>query len=232
MATKTERKNPGLFEILFGASLSVVLGALLAFMHLVFRPVEMVSVVPKEPTAGVRYCIQGANGSSSGPRWKIKVQRLADKIPGEFMFSEGDLNAWAESTFQKAGAPAAPATPAAAAAAQAAAPSFALVSGVPNFKITGGKLQIASINDLFLLGGVSKLVVEAKGTFVKGAEGWDFVPSEFFLGGLPTRKLPMLTSFLVSRFSKSKAASPELANVMARASAITIEGSSLVVKVP
>ena len=168
MAIKLDNATPGIFGIIIGVGLSVTLGGLLAVVHLISRPVEIVRTLPKEPVEGVRYAIEGAAGSSAGTRWKIKIQRLVEKIPGEYTFSDAEINAWSVGTFEKAEPP------------KGETPSFALLAGVPNFHLEGDRLHVTTSNDILLLGGVSKLVVEASGSFVQDPEGWRYEPTEFF----------------------------------------------------
>lgn len=220
MAIKLDNATPGLFGIIFGVGLSVSLGALLAVLHLISRPVEIVRTVPKEPTEGVRYVIEGATGSSAGNRWKIKVKRLVEKIPGEYAFTDAEINAWAEGTFEKAEPPA------------GETPSFALLAGVPNFHAGADRLHIVTSNDLLLLGGVSKLVIEANGSFKQEAEGWSFVPAEFYLGGLPAHKLPVLAGVLFDRFSKAQAVPADASSILRSASSISVAEGSLAVHMP
>lgn len=221
MAIKLDNPKPGLFGIVFGVGLSVALGGLLAVAHLIFRPVEIVRSIPKEPTAGVRYVIEGAAGSSASARWKVKVRRLVDKIPGDYTFSAAEINAWADGTFDKAEVPKGE-TP----------PSFALLAGVPNFNLAGGQLHITTSNDLLLFGGASKLVIETSGTFKQEAEGWHFEPAEFYFGGLPAHKLLPLAAVLYDRFSKAQAAPADASSVLRNASSITITDAALVVHMP
>jgi hypothetical protein len=220
MATKVDHASPGLFTILLSVVLGVSLGSLLAVVHLVARPVEVVRAIPKEAAIGVRYALEGVSGSAAGARWKVKVQRLADKMPGEYAFVDAELNAWAGSTFKKAEPP------------KGEAPSFALLTGVPNFRLDGGIMQIVTVNDLLVLGGLGKVVVEARGAFEKESDGWHFSPSELYFGGFPAHKMPVLASLLVNRLGVSSMVPVEAGNVLARASSIEVTGGSLVVNMP
>ncbi len=220
MATKVDHASPGLFTILLSVVLGVSLGALLGVAHLISRPVEIVRAIPKEAVPGVRYSLEGTSGSSAGARWKVKVQRLGEKVPGDYTFTDAELNAWSGSTFQKAEPP------------KGETPRFALLTGVPNFRIDGSSLQIVTANDLLILGGLGKLVIEARGVFKKESDGWHYAPSELHLGGFPAHKVPVLASLLVQRLGVSSAVPAETNNVLARASSIGVSNGALVVKMP
>jgi hypothetical protein len=220
MASKADQAEPGLFTILTSVVLGVSLGALLAVMHLISRPVEIVSAFPKEPVPGVRYSLEGVSGSMAGTRWKIKTQRIADKAPGGYSFTDAELNAWAGSTFRKAEV------------LKDQTPRFALLTGVPNFRIEGERLKIVTANDLIIFGWLVELVIEAEGTFAKEADGWHYVPSELHLGGFPAHKMPILASLLVKRLGTSSFVPAETVGVMASATDIGIASDALVVKMP
>ncbi|MEY4489295.1 MAG: hypothetical protein RIQ79_1803 [Verrucomicrobiota bacterium] len=220
MATKAERKSPGIFEILLGISLSISLGVLLALVHMIMRPVEVVRTLPKEIVKGTRYYVEGPDASVSGTRWKTKLKRIGEKNPGEIAFSDSDLNAWAANTFKKVEPE------------KGEAHSFAILAGVPNFRVEGDQLQVGTVNDLIFLGGTSKLVIEAKGAFTKSANGWDFSPTEVYFGGLPTHKFPLLTSMLMAKFGAVGMNTPEATKVLTSATSINVSGGSVVVKLP
>ncbi len=220
MDSKADHASPGLFTIMLSAVLGVSLGALLAVVHLTSRPVEIVQAIPKEPVAGVRYSLEGASASSTGARWKVEVERIAQKMPGNYAFTEAELNAWSDSTFEKAEPP------------RADTPQVALLAGVPAFRTEGELLQIVTVNDLLILGGICKVVVEARGAFSKASDGWHYNPTELYLGGFPAHKVPGLVSLLVNRLGASSLVPVDVSNVIERATSIGVESGALVVKMP
>lgn len=220
MDSKTDHASPGLFTIMLSAVLGVSLGALLAVVHLISCPVEIVQAIPTEPVAGVRYSLEGASASSAGARWKVEVERIAQKMPGNYAFTDAELNAWSDSTFEKAEPP------------RADTPQVALLAGVPAFRTEGELLQIVTVNDLLILGRTSKVVIEARGVFAKASEGWHYIPSELYLGGFPAHKVPGLVSLLVRRLGASSLVPVEANNVLERATSIGVESGALVVKIP
>jgi len=220
MAKNKEIKSPGVIEVLIGMGLSMMLGALLAVAHLVFRPVEVVRGLPKEPADGVRYQIEGASSSSAKGRWVGKVKSIRDKVSGEVLLNESDMNAWSGATFQQAEVPV------------DKPPSFALVSGVPNFRVDGDKLQVGSVNDLYIYGGIAKLVVGVKGGFVKSAGGWEYKVSEFYVGGFPVHKVPMISAPVLARLMVAAGEQQEISAVLDQASVLKVSNGSLVVRMP
>lgn len=221
MAIKLDNPTPGIFGILFGIGTSVVLGGLLAVLHLIGRPVEVVRTLPAEPVAGVLYFEEGAPGSTGGARWKAKVQRIVEKLPGENTFSEGELNAWSGTSFKKAELE------------EGATPTFAILAGLPNFRFVESELQVGMVNDVFLFGFTPTLVVQARGgfTMVQGG-GWKFEPSQFYFGGLPVHKVPALVPLLAKRFVLADTVPEEIATVMQTASLIEVKDKALHVVMP
>ncbi|AKC82152.1 hypothetical protein IMCC26134_04000 [Verrucomicrobia bacterium IMCC26134] len=187
---------------------------------MIMRPVEVVRALPKEAVKGTRYYVEGPDASASGTKWKTKLKRIGDQKSGEIAFSDADLNAWAANTFKKVELE------------KGAAPSFALLAGIPNFRVEGDQLQVGTVNDLIVLGGVCKLVIEAKGSFTKGANGWSFIPTEVYFGGLPTHKFPLLNSMLMGKFGAVGMNTPEATKVLADATSINMSEGSVVVKLP
>src|SRR5215217_2054823 len=99
-------KGPGLFEITLGVLLSVILGIVLAALHLVFKPVEIVKAgtePPAEHDAGAVYFVEGAINSSKSRQWMRKRQMLADGAAVDVSFSEEELNAWMASVTPQKG---------------------------------------------------------------------------------------------------------------------------------
>lgn len=220
MALTTDRKTPGLIGILFGAGLSVVLGGLLALVFFILKPVEVVRTMPKEPADGVRYFVEGASGSGGRATWERKVDLVAAG-GGATSFTEAEMNAWSEETFETAKVDEA-----------SKADSAMIIAGKPNFRIAGDKLQLGLINDVVVLGLEQKLVLQAQGSFVRKGGGWAFEPTEFFLGGLPLHKLPMVASLVAKRFSPATELPAAVAKVLNQASSIVVGEEMVTVTMP
>lgn len=95
---KVERAlyGPTIYEITLGVLLSVVLGAALAIVFLVFKPALVVDDMPKEDDRlqGVTYYVTGTADATRAKQWMRKRQMLVESTPGEIAFSEDDLNTW------------------------------------------------------------------------------------------------------------------------------------------
>lgn len=208
--------GPGIFSIVFGAIFSLVLGAVLATVHLIARPVEVVDAAVKEPEAGKLYFVQGATG---GGGWQRKSDLL--KAPGgAAAFTESDLNGWSAQTFappkkEKEEKPAELITP-----------------GLPNFRFDGEELQVGVVSQLEVSGVKYALVLQAKGGFERGGEGWRFVPSQLYLNSLPLHKVPGAASALLAKLGGAGAMPPEVATVFARATKLGVAGGTLTVSMP
>ncbi len=127
--------GPTIYEITFGLLLSVLLGAGLAIVFLIFKPAEVVKALPKEDerVQGVTYYVPGTIDYAKAKQWMRKRQLLVDSTPGEVVLTEDDLNVWfmsstsagqqATENAAKAAAEAAAAKPAAKAPAKPATPA-------------------------------------------------------------------------------------------------------------
>jgi len=179
MASNSHPTSPGFFGIFFGVSLSVLAGALLAAAHLVAKPVEVLTVEPKEPEPGVVYFVRGVKGGD----WERKVTAL-ENSRGVVRFSEGELNSWTERVFEQnllnektSDVP------------EARAAAKAMAKGL-NLRLVGEELQVGLVLDRLVGAEGSTLVVQARGTFTKSVLGWGYRPQVGYVGALPLHKIP------------------------------------------
>ncbi len=219
MAKSLDQKAPTLAGVIIGAALSILLGVLVALLHLIFKPVEILKAAPKEPVAGVRYYIEGGGAAAAGKAWERKAEALAGGR-GEVGFAEGDLNAWAQETFKT--------TPEAEEAKKTA--TFLLAPGTPNLRLVGSELQIGVVADLIYFGTVNQLVFQARGGFEADGTGWRYAPEEVYLGCFPLHRVPPLLALVAGRFGAGDRLPPEVATVLAQATALTITADELVVR--
>ena len=219
MAKSLDQQSPGIAGVIIGATLSIVLGALLAGIHLIFKPVEIVKALPKEPVDGVRYYVEGGGAAAAGKAWERKAEALATGR-GEVGFAEGDLNAWAQATFKT--------TPEAEEAKKAA--TFLLAPGTPNLRLVGGELQLGVVTELVYFGTITPLVVQAHGGFEQDAAGWRYAPKEVYLGYFPLHRIPALLGLVAARVGAEGNLPPEVATVLTRATAITVTPEEFVVR--
>jgi len=179
MAFSHHSSTPGFFGIIFGISLSVLAGALLAAAHLAAKPVEVLTAEPKQPEPGVVYFVRGVKGGD----WERKVAALNNS--GSLVrFSEGELNSWAERLFEQYLIKTmSNGTPEGNAAAKGMADSL-------NLRLLGEDLQVGLVLDRAVGSVGSKLVVQARGQFTKGVLGWGYLPESGYVGALPLHKIP------------------------------------------
>ncbi|MCU0793509.1 MAG: hypothetical protein MUE42_11830 [Opitutaceae bacterium] len=220
MAINLDRKSPGIVGILFGASLSVALGVLLGLINLVAQPVEVVNALPKEPVEGRIYFVKGGS-SGAGRAWELKAEGLAEGRGAEVGFSEAELNAWSGATFEEVKVEPAEKQN-----------TVMVIAGTPNFRIVDRELQVGTINQLVFFGFEAPLVLQARGAFVRGGAGWDFKPSEAYLGGLPLHLAPALADLVRERLTPAASAPTAVAKVLASADKLEIAEGELVVRLP
>lgn len=218
MASSTDRKSPGVISVFIGAVLSIVLGALLAGVHLAALPVEVMKTAPKEaPADGTRYCVLGAPGATAGRGWQTKHEAVSENADGEFAFTEAELNAWSAGTFEPAKLDD-----------DKKGGTMMILAGAPNFRIDGPELQIALVNTVNFFGSESPLVLQGRGGFEKGESGWRFVAREAHLGALPLHKVPVLLSVLADRFGAAQPP-PVVEKVLREAREIAVRDDALVI---
>jgi hypothetical protein len=243
-----EQRSPGLVEIVLGVFLSLVLGVTLGAVHLVFRPVEK---APKDPTKAPShsllyqpvYFTEGSASSSKGGSWKGKQQAFAAGRAGEISLIEDELNTFIAVTAPPPAqppkpAPAEPADPKAKTddKAKSTAPEFIaaeLAPGVVNFRVRDGAIQAAFAGNFNVIGVPLSPLVQTRGIFTKGADGFAFVPSELYLGSLPTHKIPGLAGWLFAKAIAAQTGMPEdIKTAWTKLGNITIEGDTLKLTLP
>ncbi len=246
-----ELQGPGLFSIIFGAGLSLLVGVLLGVAHLVIKPVEKKTEkeLAKE-TAGSAsvlyrpvYFTEGSTAGGSG--WRTKQQAFTGGQPGEILLNEAELNALIAALAPPPSAPSKPAAPPPAKPASSAdkskpaapvtkpaepaEPEFVaatLAPGVVNFRVRGGVLQVAMAGNLSLLDLAP--LVQLRGGFAKGADGFVFQPAEFYFGSLPLHKIPGLSSWLLNKMLAAQKGVPDdLKTAWQKLRNITVEGDNL-----
>jgi hypothetical protein len=191
MASTQFSETPGFFGIIFGVALSLLAGALLAAAHLVAKPVEVLTVEPKQPEAGVVYFVRGVKGGD----WERKVAAM-NNSGVTVRFSEGELNSWAERVFaQQLISAKGGATPEREAEAKAMASNL-------NLRLVGEDLQIGLVMDRAFGAADAKLVVQTRGSFVRGVQGWGFRPESGYVGALPLHKIPGALALTRTYFAK------------------------------
>jgi len=222
---KIERalNGPGFFEISFGVILSLALGVLLAALHLIFKPVEVIAKPPETEVSGQVYLLEGSASSSKAQQWKRKRQMLADGAAADVSFTEEELNAWAASMTPQPQKGAAPATT-----------ETLFAPEKVNFRIQKGILQVGLVGKLTVsaLGLSRDMVFQTRGKFVKGDNGYVFSPDELYLGSLPTHTVPHMTSLIMERVLAAQELPEDLKATWKKLNLVAVEDNTLRLVLP
>lgn len=218
MAYSSDHRPPSVLGVCIGAVLSVTLGALLAGIHLASQPVEVMKTAPKEaPPPETLYYVLGAPGSTAGKAWQAKQEALSAGAPEGVSFTEAELNAWSEATFEPVKLEDGEKNS-----------TFMILAGAPNFRIDGSLLHVGLVNTINFFGSETPLVLQAKGGFEKVGAGWRYAAQEVRLGALPLHKIPALIPVLSDRFGAARP--PEVVEkVMRNAREIAVRDGALVI---
>lgn len=211
MSKKLERSGPSWTEVIIGAVLSLVLGIALAAAYLVFKPVAVVKALPKEPAADTVYFIEGSHDSSKARQAGQKQRELMQGR--SVVLTEDEINAIL--------------TPAAPAAAKPAAPAAQMITpDAPNVRVRDGVFQVGLPVRIAAFGWLDqKVMLQARGTFVRSGDTFVFEPNEFYVGSCPVQRLPAVQSMI---FKRVVAAVPaDLHDAWGKLTDVTVEGSTL-----
>ena len=235
MANKKIEKalyGPSTTEVALGAILGLIAGLVAACVFLIFKPVQQVKELPKEPSRGAVYYIPGdeAKNKSQGLAAKQKAFIAGSSVE----LNEQELNAWATATFGAAPAPAAkpaakPGAKPAEPAKDANQPSYDGIfnPATPNFKIKDGTLQIGFKCVLNWYGLTHEVIVLTTGTVTRSGDDIVYVPKTLFLGSCPVHLIPSVAGPLMSHLISKKKAPDEINSAWAKVKDATIEGSTL-----
>ncbi|MFA6960039.1 MAG: hypothetical protein WC205_04715 [Opitutaceae bacterium] len=214
------KNGPGLFEITFGVLLSIILGVLLAAVHLALKPVTKVTKQSDATDTGVVYFVEGASSSSKSSQWKRKRQMLTDGGSVDVSFTEEELNAWMANVAPK------PKQGAAAASTAVLTPEHI------NFRIQSGVMQVGVLGKLSAFGFDMDMVVQARGKFVPGPDGFDFEADEFYIGSLPVHAVPRLTPLVIKKVLAAQEFPEDLKTTWKQLKLVAVEDNSLHLTLP
>lgn len=212
--------GPSTTEVALGAVLGLLAGVAAAVVFLVFKPVEQVRELPKEPVRGTVYYIPGGESGVKGREWSAKLKQFTGGASVQVV--EEELNAWAAASLAK---PAAAAAPGAAPA--PAADNAIFQPGTPNFKIADGKVRIGFKCLLNWFGLGREVFVITTGRIERSGDGFAFTPDTLYLGSCPLHLLPGISGPLVSHLVGKKTVPDELRSAWAKLADVTVEGSTL-----
>jgi len=223
--------GPGWGEVIFGAALSLVLGAALALGYLVVKPVQALKSLPKDQPPGAVYYIEGASGADNGKQWMRKKELFTEGT--SVTLNDDELNAWiaSETAPQLPPAPAPGQKPAAKAP---AAPTAIIELGTPNFRVHDGRLQIGSRSTLNLSwwGVKETIFVQADGRFAKEGGTFAFVPEQFYIGSCPLHRLPGLGAFVFDRLIAKVKVPDDIAAAWKKLADVSIDDHTLKLTMP
>ena len=204
-AAKKKEDSSSLGGAFVAGVINVVVGGLIAFCVLANTAPQAYSPTPKKDggpppplPAGVWYWAGAVEG---GGDWRgQEAAFLAGTSP--LGLADTDLNGWAQEVFKLAPAAAKPG-----AGNSTAAPNFAATPGTPNFRsyfakdAGAGYFQVAMPFSVQVLGFNLSVLYQARGTFVSGAQGPEFVPAYSSLGSARVPGAGGLTTMLFNRLA-------------------------------
>jgi hypothetical protein len=229
MATKNidkELYGPSVTEVALGAVLGLLAGVLVACVYLVFKPVEQVKELPKEPARSVVYYLPGAESNAKSRGWQAKQKQFLAGT--SITVVEDELNAWAATLSAPAAAkPGAKPAPAANPDVAKPAPEGLIIPYAPNFKVVGDKLQIGLKCTLNWYGLTYDTTVIATGGFGKSGDQVAFVTEKFYLGSCPMHLLPGLSGLIGSYVLSKEKVPDEVRTAWTKLTEATIEGGAV-----
>jgi hypothetical protein len=238
------RKNPAAngpswFEVIFGAVLSVALGAVLGLVLLAFAPVTVVKALPSDEERDPR-AVYFVEGSRDGNKARNASTKRKSFLEGQTVtLTEDELNVLAgpptpfakpKPVAAKAGVAAAPKAPAPAKSGDKTGEEM-LTMGTANFRLLTDKIQIAVPVTVSVLGLEQKIVVQSEGAFVKNGDMFAYEPATIFIGACPVHRVPYLATYAREKVLAQKIPEP-LAASWAKLASVAIEDKTLRLRMP
>lgn len=224
-ARKKTEKGPSWFEVILGAALSVVLGGVLGAAYLVFKPVPNVKAVPKDAPAGAVYYIEGARDFN---RSVDVAEKRKSFVGGESVdIEEGELNVLLSSPnpSDPNAAPAKPGQP-------PPASQKTIDVGSLNARLHTGRIQFADTVRFNVFGIIGSFVVQADGDFKKVGPVFAFDPDVIYVGGCPVQRFLFFRSLILNKLLFAQPVPEDIATAWSKLSDVTIDGSTLRLKMP
>jgi hypothetical protein len=213
--------GPSTTEVALGAILGLAGGFLAACAYLVFKPVEQVKELPKEPSQSVVYYIPGTELRSKAQAWTTKQKTFMAGKPVEL--NEDELNAWSAATL---GAKAAP--PAAGGKSDGGGGYDGIFNpATPNFKIAKGTMQIGFKCVLNWYGLTHEVIVVSTGSFSHSGDDVVYSPQTLYLGSCPVHLIPGVAAPLMEHLLAKKKIPDDVNSAWAKVSEATLDGSTL-----
>jgi hypothetical protein len=220
---------PSWLEVTLGAVLSFAFGVVLAASYLVLKPVVAVKQMPKEADLDPRavYFIEGSRDSS---RSRDAAAKRAQFVQGKSIsVYEDDIN-----LLFAAPAPTPKPAPPPTKKPGEVVPDLNAEAKIspPNFRIRNNLVQIAVPVKASAFGLEGKVIVLAKGTFVRAGNVFAFEPSTLTVGSCSLDRLPVIFGIVYSKFIGSQPVPPDITAAWAKLTAVHVEGETLKLTMP
>jgi hypothetical protein len=218
-------KAPSWVEVGLGAFLSVVLGVALGAAYLVFKPVIKAKDIPKDAPSGAVYYLEGARDFTKSADADAARKTFADG--GSVSVDEGELNMLlGESGKTDSDASKAPAK-------GAPAPNDKMLDmSSLNCRIRDGKIQFADTVSFNVFGITGSVIVQSTGEFDKEGSEFEFVPDTLDVGGCPLHRFPFIRGIILKKLLFAQPVPDDIAAAWSKLINVTIDGSTLHLRMP
>ena len=108
----------------------------------------------------------------------------------------------------------------------------ALDVGALNARIHDGKIQLADTVTFNLFGITASLIVQARGDFEKSGSTFSFEPDTFTVGGCPLQRFPIIRTWVMKKLLFPNPPPPDVAAAWTKLTGVSVEGSSLKLRMP
>lgn len=222
-------QGPRLIEVVLGALLSLILGAALAFVFLVMKPVTT-KEPPKDNPDRTVYFVEGTKDPERGKQWLRKRQLFTEG--SSVVLNEDELNAWI--TAGTTPAPEKPAPGQSPVLSSPPAPTGMLQMSAPNFRIRDGVLQVSSHGTLYIemFSFKCPLVVQASGRFAKRQGAFVFAPDRFYIGSFPVHRLPGASDVVIDRILARQKIPSDIGTAWKNLADVSLDGKTLKLSMP
>jgi hypothetical protein len=208
--------GPGIFEILFGALASLLLGVALALLWLI----NSGAAIDNPPVEGARInpvpFVAGESTEPGNRNWERKQQAFMEGQSGQLAFTDTELNAWSNSSPDPAENPVDP----------------LISTGRLNFRVHDGMLQVSTPTTVTVLGRKLGGVLQSRGGFIATEAGLRFEPRETYFGSLAVHRFPNVHRWLLTRVSRQPLVPEDVLASWNRVSRAAVEGDFLTITIP
>lgn len=227
--------GPSWTEVFLGALLSLVLGVALGALLLLVRPAIPVKTMPKpeDRPRGAVYYLEGSRDTAKGREGMGKLRAFIDGK--SVVVTEDEVNAvLAAATKSGTGgtAKAGEKKTGEKKAKDAKSTEFAkieetLAIGTPNVRIRDGIMQVAAPVTVNLFGITEKMIVQARGGFVKQGDMFVFDPAQIFLNSCAVERIPVVSGYLKSKLLEAHPIPEDLLAAWRKLTTVAIENDTL-----